>query len=242
MLKSFKNLELLRYYLNSKHEQCSIETEKQKRIRTEQTMSTVFSSLLSAVVTVALSGLSAKMVLGWYIALVIGVYLIGFLVSYFLFSLVFRLITKIQQQTKIFKSDCSLSEAKKKIDEFDHIACDNVLIAYEFFKQYNTESHLARKMYYYCETLYYLKNALIRIRNVLSFSDLCINSSIKADAIDLYRVVNLLEMIKEIYNTFILGEQNNVKIDSKYKNSLIHNVNFVNNDIKYAEDKINSIK
>lgn len=77
---------------------------------------------------------------------------------------------------------------------------------------------------------------------MLSFSDLCINSSIKADEIDLYRVANLLEMIKEIYNSFILGEQNNVKIDLKYKNSLIHNVNFVNNDIKYAEDKINSIK
>jgi hypothetical protein len=69
MLKSFKNLELLRYYLNSKYEQCSIETEKQKRIRTEQTMSTVFSSLLSAAVTVALSDLSKEMVLGWYLLL-----------------------------------------------------------------------------------------------------------------------------------------------------------------------------
>lgn len=238
MLESFKNLELLRFYLSSKYEDCTSNNEKQRILRTEQTMSTVFSSLFSLVVTVALAPLNSVIPIGGFIPLVIGVYLVGFVVSYFSFLFVYRWLHKLHKRTKAHKSACTLIEAKKKIDEFDHIACDNVLIAYEFQGAYSTESNLEKKMFYFCEVLYYLNKSLIKIRNVLFCSDLCINNRDKADGLESYRIANLLKMIKEIFNGFIKIEQGKIYIDKKYCSNINKNIDSVGAEILELEKKL----
>ncbi len=241
MLKSFKNLELLRFYLSSKYEDCTNNNEKQRILRTEQTMSTVFSSLFSVVVTVALSPLKDCIPIGGFIPLVIGLYLVGFIIAYFSFLFVYRWLHKLYKKTKTHKSACTLIEAKKKIDEFDHIACDNVLIAYEFRDVYYSETNLEKKMYYFCEALYYLNNSLIKIRNVLACSDLCINNQHKADGLEAYRIANLLKMIKEIFVIFIKIEQGNITIDKKYKDSINKDIKGVETEILELETKLNNL-
>lgn len=108
----------------------------------------------------------------------------------------------------------STQKIKGLIDDFDHIACDNILISQNFINAYNENdiSPLLKEFYFY-EIIYYTNVSLSIIQKLIVNKNLCINDKDNTNRVHLFRLKNTLSMINEIYD-FLHTNKENINVDN----------------------------
>jgi len=168
------------------------------------------------------------------IIMLIVVFIIGFLGSYFGFVCFLKLINRVKCSYKNYKHKDEAEYIKQLIDDFDHIACDNVLISKEFinhfYKEQKRDDKKAATFAYY-EALYYLKAASVKVKRVLDNGENCINNKNTVVALDIYRVTNLHSMMLDVFE-FIKNNRNQIIIESELSNELDRQISLVDKTLK----------
>lgn len=206
MLQSFKSLELSLYRIsNSLESKIKYYSEKSDK-NSIQLASTMFSTSFSLITTYVLNNLINMKSVKYSIAAIIGIYILGYGLSYIVFKKIieyFRNYEKSKQKYELNKRD----DAQNDIDNFDFITCDNILIVYDLINQYLVSSNTELKTFYYYEILYFHSNSIKYIDKVLKNDQYCINVKGRTDAIELFRIINLIKMLEDT-QTFL---EENVK-------------------------------
>lgn len=242
MLRSFKNLELFRYYVANaieKNMRVFIKKNEQDSI---QLASTVFSTTFSLVASFVSTKYMEDIPTVKNIILIICVFTIGFLSSYFGFTCFLKLFKRIRLSYKKYRHKDEAEYIKQLIDDFDHIACDNVLISKEFILHFLREQKRNDKKaatFAYYESLYYLKAASDKVKRVLDNGENCINNKNTIVTLDIYRVTNLHSMMLDVFE-FIEANRNRIIIENELSRELDRQINLVDTtlkDIKTLSDK-----
>lgn len=197
MLNSFKSLELVRYYVsNSIEKNMKFYSEKNAE-KSEQVANTMFSTTASLIATF----ISTKYINLFHPLVNIAIIVVIAVVVYGIAVIMFQKIGKLYYKriffSKKYSSQIENIRVKQIVDDFDHIACDNILIAYELMKRF--ESDIKLNTFYYYEILYYLKSAILKVNKVLDNPELCVNGKDRVTSIDIYRIYNLQSIMGEIF-------------------------------------------
>jgi len=165
VLKEFKNFELIRHHFSTDIEENIKTLSKRIRDGSGEIAGTLFATASSLPVTYMIQKnfFDDKTIVG-VISIVLS-YLVIFFLSYGLYIIVHML--KIWLMSTDSMKLPGLNEIKNKIDDFDHIACDCILIALEFIEDYrrqdtnNAKSNMyvaqELKTFNFYEIHYYLK-------------------------------------------------------------------------------------
>lgn len=116
-------------------------------------------------------------------------------VLFFLSKWFFKKVESLVYNTKHHGSQLSRSQIKEIVDNFDHIACDNNLIAKGFIRSYKNETDADLREFDFYELYYYIDVATKNTQLVVSNSEACINTLSKTTVVDLHRIYNQLDML-----------------------------------------------
>lgn len=128
----------------------------------------------------------------------------------------------------------SKAKIKELIDDFDHIACDNILISQNFINAYNDKNtSILLKEFYFYEIVYYTNVSLSIIQKLIYNKNLCINDKNNTNRVHLFRLENALFMLNDIY-TFINENKEKNGVDAVLQPS-------VNNMVSELKNKLNNL-
>lgn len=190
-----KYIELLRFYLTEKIDE--VNQSVQKGISDE--ISNVISSIISSILAIFISTqFIEENGLVWTVlkvAILIVVY-------FFAYSLIKWVNKNHKAQVELKKAnnkDISNVQVKKLISDFDHIACDSILLSWDFLKKINSKRMGdSEKRFCLIESIYYYKKAIYVISLINIYKDKCINSINVSNAITPYRIKNASESLNDI--------------------------------------------
>ncbi len=220
---SFKNIERLRYRIYSDNRKFRIEDGK----ITSNISKTIISTIISAFVTFVTGFMLAektvdspfvdllKEKIGWDALLFLGML---FIIIFFmaLFFLIYFVPVGIKA-TRMFhiyyvKSDEPDSEIIKK---YDNIACDSILIAWEYMEALEANLAVVKPGYlsknYYFEALHYLCTAYKFTKMVINHNA-CLQKQGRDEGIEYFRFVNNLKMMSVLKN-FLENNKNVVDVE-----------------------------
>ena len=240
ILQSFKSLELLRYYVGVNFEKTFKRYTTKTEEKIEQLASTVVSTPISIIVSWYVDHILCITNIIIEILVVFVSFVFGFLICYNIFLWIYRRFLKIKRSLKKYKRKSTAHEIKEVIDNFDHIACDNILVAKEFMQHFDPQKDKQLSTFYYYEIIYYAKNATDKILIILNNPQNYINSRYKNDAIDLFRIKNICNILVEISN-FIEQKKWLICIDQKMIPYMQHQIALLNRDIYSACDKCDGL-
>lgn len=242
MFSSFKNIELSRYSLSANLSKVEENLIKQNSSNVSLLAGSIFSGAFSVLATYASIKYSSNFT--WKIALLnVIVFSISFIISFYIYK-IFCFIAKLIKNTIRKENLASTpSEIKQIIDDFDHIACDNILVAYEFQKSFESEPNINVANYYYHEIVYYLKVSIDKTSKVMENGKNCLNTLITANKVDLFRVENLLDMMSEIYNFLNRNDiKSKIVIDPKLRSSFDSKISNIKVSIDNLKDSCDTFK
>lgn len=229
MLLDLKNAELTRYYISKEITDNIDRVIKQSSSSYSLIVGSIFSgsfSILGTIISIvdslnnrttspgvssALSGVSnnaseiketpSVIILSLkYVAIFVLLFIIGMI----MFNILRTIAIGICNRIKTHKT--SQEERKKIIDDFDHIACDSVLIAKKFIGEYETTKKsgdaLEYAEFYYYEAMYYIGVTIKKIQPVVISIEF-LNCEKFNNGIDLYRLNNLLTITQSIVKKII---------------------------------------
>lgn len=206
MFRSLKCFELTMHKAFSKIKRISKDTNNQNENYFEKLTGIVFSSAMS----LFLSYLSktyfgnsnnndiCNVILSFVFAIV--VYIIFYILIKYLYTFVTRSFRKKIDNTKIHRADQSIDKAKELINDFDHIVIDNLLISYEFLEEIKKSKNIKISTFYYHEIIYYLKKSVditLELTDEIR-EEQCININNNVQGIELFRLHNVIDMMKDI--------------------------------------------
>ena len=209
MFRTFKSLELFRHQIASRVDKSLKQYAKESKNSADKIVSTVFSACTSlAITTISVNFIQAKELTKGILAL--AIYLLAYSIVYLCYKRVVKFSTRLHYNIKRHDTSSTAIDIKEAIDDFDHIACDNVLLAKEFIKKYEKEKDFAIKEFYFYETIYYLKVSIRMTLRVVEKD--CINTTERTTNVDLFRVVNIAKNMKDILG-FIKQHVNDEYLD-----------------------------
>lgn len=218
MFSSFKNTELFRYFIRVDLNKGIDKIIKQNKSNFSLVAGSIFSgsfSILGTYFGIHESEYSSFISIG----LITILFSILFGVGLVLFKILTRICSYLCNAIKKEKSS-SKEKVKEYIDNFDHIACDNILISKNFIMAYeDSKTSENLKEFYFYEIIYYTKVSLDIIHKLLVNKNKCINDKEHTNRIHLFRLENSLNMLEEIYR-FIDGNKTQVACDQSLQNSL----------------------
>ena len=243
MLKEFKNFELVRHYFSTDIEDNVDLLSKQVKQGTKEIACTVFASASSLVSTYFIEEKIFANLSGVInVLLIILSYVVVFLFSYALFSLGYSIILRILKAFKVYK-EITPDIIKDAIDDFDHIACDCVLIAVEFIKNYNelmaplnpeanTTKGVQLRAFNFFEILYYLKKSVENTKGLmLNPNDYIKKPDSNARGVDIFRIHNISFLMMEVLQ-FLNTNQDKISIEPNLYPSLTIQIERVAGDIE----------
>lgn len=190
-----KYIELLRFYLTEKIDE--VNQSVQKGLSDE--ISNVISSIISSILAIFISTqFIEENGLGWAV-LKVAILIVVYFSAYFSMK---WLIKKHKAQLELKKAnnkEISSVQVKKLISDFDHIACDSILLSWDFLKKINSKRMGdSEKKFCLIESIYYYKKAICVISLIMTYKDRCINSINVSNAITPYRIKNASESLNDI--------------------------------------------
>lgn len=213
-----KNFELLRYYLSSDIGKL----RKEINSNNNQILGYFIASIVDVLIVFFFEEYLINSSLLNKIVCSFGLIIIFILISKFIYMCVEMINVRIKEEGRGLILEENIQE---KIDFFDNVACDGLLICENYINRYKNESKDYLKNFYYFEVIHHLK----KVRDIFLF----INndrekyiSSKNKELIDPYRIDNFIIFAKTI-NKFLQDEKIkydkdiNIKIDLNNLNSEI---------------------
>lgn len=191
-----KYIELLRFYVTQKME--GIENTLKYTILDEVRF--IVSSLLSAILSLNISKEAIEMNGICGIVLRVVVTIVLYLILYQGISKAFLLRRSYLDIKRSDKRELSYAEAKSYVDNFDHIACDGVLLAQDFLKRAKDPSLSHHEQNFsLIEALYYYKKSLDVTALIVDHSQVLINNPRKDTGVSLYRLINIYYLLNDLH-------------------------------------------
>lgn len=233
MFDTFKNTELFRYFIRVDLNKNIDKIIEQNKSNFSLVAGSIFSGLFSVLGTYF--GLhdskynSLKQII-FSTLLFIVLFLIGivlFQVGNYLFQYIKNSMKKEGLPSK--------AKIKEYIDDFDHIACDNILISQNFIDAFNdTDCSKHLKEFYFYEIMYYTKVSSTIIQKLFTYKNECINDKCNTTRVHLYRIKNALSMLDDI-NHFLCINKKEIAIDKSMAPSL-------DDELKELDGQIDTLK
>lgn len=218
-----KYIELLRFYLTEKIDE--VNQSVQKGLSDE--ISNVISSIISSILAIFISTQFIEENGFWWAVLKVAI-LIGFyFISYFFINRLIKIYKAQKELKKANDKEISKVQAKKLISDFDHIACDSILLSWDFLKKMNSKGMGdSEKKFCLIESIYYFKKAIGVISLIITYKGICVNSINVSNAITPYRIKNASESLNDISQKIVqafssLSINGDDGIVQDYKSSII---------------------
>lgn len=126
-----KYIELLRFYVTEKIDEINLSIQKNINDMVENFISSIVASILALLISTECIQLKG---IGWTILEVL-ILIVVFIIFFFVIKWFIKITTTEKQMKEINDKQIAPSKAKKIITDFDHIACDSILLAWDFFKK-----------------------------------------------------------------------------------------------------------
>ena len=232
MFASFKNTELFRYFVRVDLNNGIDKILKQNKSSFSLIAGSIFSGSFSILGTyfgmkeIEYSSFCKIVITSALFTLLFVIGMGLFKVFIFLGSFIYNAVKKEKTPSK--------TKVKELIDNFDHIACDNILISQNFINAYNDKNTpIFLKEFYFYEVVYYTNVSLSIIQKLIYNKNLCINDKNNTNRIHLFRLENVLFMINDIYE-FIDDNKEKIGVDTVLQPS-------VNNMVAELYNKLDNL-
>ena len=221
-----KYIELLRFYVTEKIDEINLSNQKSINDMVENIISSIVSSVLALLIS---TECIQEQGIAWTFLEVL--ILIVFFIIFFFAIKWFIKITKTEKQMKTINDEkITRSQAKKIITDFDHIACDSILLAWDFLKKFKSPKTSGdEEMFCLIEAIYYFKKALLITKNIVSFGDSCVNNINLSDGIAPYRIKNASASLDDIYKKIQTAL---IDLGFQKEDAIFIDVNSNENDLK----------
>lgn len=206
MYESFKNFELLRHQVSTRIDKSLKDYSDESKSNADNISSTIFSACFSLVTTYVSNGTNGSRLI------IFLQFVIAYIIAFFAYKIAAKKLREIYYHLKRHGGSASSREIKELIDNFDHIACDNNLIAREFMQNYKTQNELCLSTFEFYELYYYAKVSSETTLSILDHADTCINTLSDSSRVDLHRIYNQLSMLL-IVKDFLMLHCMDAKID-----------------------------
>lgn len=228
MIGSFKNFERLRYRLSNDMREIALDTKGNTDEIKGQISNTIFATIFSAFITeIAFKDNEIGYNLGT-VSLLILIFCFVYIVSYITYNFLYNILVAAWNKRKVNKIDNSADTMKQIQKDFDNIACDSILVAKGYLDAFSTLSNndlnKSLKTFYFYEIMHYLDTACEKTKELVQYKSECIRTIQTASGVDIFRVSNLLNIIKEIdifldvnFNTICAGNQQLQAIQHQHK-------------------------
>jgi len=240
MFSSLKNTELLRYFVRVDLNKGIDKIIKQNASNFSIIAGSIFSGSFSVLGTYfGMHTTQYETIVS--ILCATSLFSILFVIGMLIFQLGIRLLSFIYNARKKEHSPSKV-KTKQLIDDFDHIACDNILISQRFIQAYN-DSGISNniKEFYFYEIIYYTKVSLGIIKKIFVNDGQCINDKNHTNRIHLFRLDNSIKMLDEIYR-FLENNQENICKDNNLHPSLEKEIEDIEETIKSLKEKLENFK
>lgn len=206
MIDSFKNFERLRYRLSNDMREIALETKGNSDEIKTQISNTIFATIFSAFITEIVfkendNGYDFVM-----IAFQIFIFCFIYVVSYIIYNYLYNYLITEYNKRKVNKIDNGAETMKQIQKDFDNIACDSILVAKSYSDAFSSlskkSSKKSLKTFYFYEIMHYLDTACEKTKELVQYKAECTRTTQTASGVDIFRVLNLLKMIKEL-DTFL---------------------------------------
>ena len=197
-----KYIELLRFYLVEKIGEIS---ESFKTTIYDE-VDNIISSIISAIFAVFISDAAIQLHGFWGVVLrTVLVVVIWFLLKYILLKALTRFGRTTLELEKSRKKQLEEEQIKNWVDQFDHIACDGMLLSRDYLRQYSANQNLKDSEKEFCviEAFYYYKKSLTITARIVSHAESCVNGVNKDNGIAKYRLRNIYISLCEICNELL---------------------------------------
>ena len=162
-----------------------------------------------------------------------------YILSYFLYNKCFNKIIRIYNKRKHHSNDKNMEQIIQIQKDFDNIACDSILVANAYKNEFDklTTNEKKIKALYYFEVMHYLNTACEKTLELVENKKECIRTLEEASGVDLFRVINISEIMEELKNFLKVyyedtcgtsTEQEAIKIQIL---KLEKNLNFIRNNL-----------
>lgn len=208
MINSFKNFERLRYRISNDIKNLVVDNKNSNDNMREEISNTIFATIFSAFITEIVFGSSTETIEWCKIAIMIPVFIIIYVGSYWLYNLAHRKLVSFLGKRKLQTVDKSMDAMIQIQKDFDNIACDSILAARDFKSAYekqreNEEKDVIEedknlKAFYLFETMHYLATACEKTKDLVKNKQKCIRTLNEAEGVDIFRVKNIISIMQEV--------------------------------------------
>lgn len=241
MIDSFKNFERLRYRLSNDMKNLVADSKGKSDDMREQISNTVFATVFSAFVTeMAFSSDDTSfnfLTILCQIALFCGIYIL----AYIGYNFIYIKIVEQWQKRKVNTLNTGTRMMIQIQKDFDNIACDSIIVAkgYEdlFSRLVNNSQNKNLRTFYYYEIMHYINAACEITVELIENKSQCIRTMQEATGVDIYRVLNIKDIMEEIV-TFLDNEFTNICGGSSQESTINYQLEQVKKQIKYIKDNI----
>lgn len=206
MYESFKNFELLRHQVSTRIDRSLRDYLTESRNNADNITSTIFSACLSLVTAYVSSQTKGSAIVTFIL------FVIAYVIAFFVYKFVSKTSRIIYYNLKRHGGSLNNREIKELVDNFDHIACDNNLVAREFMHHYKQQNELCLSTFEFYELYYYAKVSADITMSVLDHAGTCVNTLSDSSRVDLHRIYNQLNMLL-IVKDFLFLHCTDTKID-----------------------------
>lgn len=248
MFKNLKYLELTRHHMYKKTKKAIKDFTNNEDSEFHKLAEVVFSSALSLFLAYLTENYFVPYKTGHLKIMDIVILFLGGIVLYCLFYMCTKKIYAIMSKKiedrrynrQIHFPDVSTQKNKELIDDFDHIAFDNLIVACELLEEIKYTRDLEIRSFCFHEVIYYLKIAIRKTKEVThpDRREQCLNIFGNVNGIDIFRLYNIWDIMKKIHyqiNEILKNndEENTVQIyDDKLKNVLYFQIKEIGDDIE----------
>lgn len=257
MFNKYKYLELNRHHLFTKTKTFITEHHKHEDDGYDKISEVIFSSALSLFLAYLSetyfikyeenSQLPTLKVIGLFILSII-IYCILYITIRKIYSIVSKKIKEIIYNKKTHSVDISAQRIKELVDDFDNVAFDNLLISKEFLSEIEKigDKDLETTTFYFHESIYYLRIALNKTKNILH--DDVINKTINiyenSNGVDVFRLINAHSLMECVITKIKELSDKDTRVqtyDAKLKDVLNFQINELEIAIKEIGETCNNV-
>ncbi len=202
MFRGFKNSEYLKYTISNKIDQEFSQSRKDSSSYLIQIMSSIFTAAIASILSSTLNSLICiENQISKFFA-ILGITLVIIVLSYVLLYCLISVIHKEIKERRILK--LGYDDTHELIERFDNVACDSIIVVEKYLDDIsNSTLKQEIKDYSLYEIIHYIRKATIITEAILNQRNKCISEKPDISKIDMFRVRNVVKILRIQINTII---------------------------------------